>query len=341
MIVSRESLPALLRAVVAGDASPGDINLLVRQSHRMAVVRLRQMVHSGKLHLQSFPLTIDAIAFDCIAELFARDENGHFIDLENYFSDERDLNMLGENQILHFFRALLFRVMQDGIFRLYQENDPILAKILRNTKLVLKQLPEIKQFDQFGIPLLSTCMKDQIDQNLPEMPIEAMVELGSRVPQSVTMKEFIRTFFNLLGGEDEYRKSVSLFDLAVAVKRIGALRKIPLDELILQDPVEMHLDVEKIIEESLGAAKIRLHDRYVGKEKVAEDEFCCYFDAIREIVYDTFVLNDGQAKSLDEHLGKYFPGMTYDLYRSKYRTRFEYMVRISKNLVKQNLKELI
>ncbi|HCA81933.1 MAG TPA: hypothetical protein DEP53_19560 [Bacteroidetes bacterium] len=49
-----------------------EVNALVRIADSFASQCIRQLLHSGRLHLHSFAITFEGVAFDCIAEMFQR-----------------------------------------------------------------------------------------------------------------------------------------------------------------------------------------------------------------------------------------------------------------------------
>ncbi len=118
-------------------------NAVVRRAYQLALVRLRQLMNSGRLHLHSFGIPVEGVAFDCIAELFQRDEEGRFVDIADYFSGDRSMDLMDEDEARHHFRVLVFRKLQDGISRLYRENDPILSRLIRNIKVAFCGTPGI------------------------------------------------------------------------------------------------------------------------------------------------------------------------------------------------------
>ena len=57
---------------------------------------------------------------------------------------------LDEEEATQQLRILVFSKVNQGLFRLYRENDPILARLIRNIKLAVKADPSFKQLVLLG-----------------------------------------------------------------------------------------------------------------------------------------------------------------------------------------------
>lgn len=79
-------------------------------------------------------------ALDCIAEMFERDEDGNFLELHLFFSTERDIEKCPGEVTLSDFRSLVYSKLNDGIFRLYREYDPVYKRFGKINERVLEEL---------------------------------------------------------------------------------------------------------------------------------------------------------------------------------------------------------
>ncbi len=335
-------IPPLLRVVLSGNASLSEINSLVRHAHHFALVRLKQLIASGRLHLQSFPITLESTAIDCIAELFERDSDGVFIELEHFFSAEHDCNVLTDDDIVAHFRSLVFTKLKDGIFQLYRENDPVFSKILRNLKIAIEKTPGISTIERFGITYLLFSTENNRNMHLPEYPLdEFVIEAARRFRQGDSSGNFLMVLRNILTEQDQYRQIYSLFDCTLLLKRISALHKIPMEEIFDSEHDLMEQDIQSIVERTLIQIRNDLCIRYVHSGKFTRAAFDRYFSAIEEMIIDTFVRSDGSEKTYDQYLQRYIEDLTYNDYRTNHRVQFEYMTKLAKKAVREQLKELL
>lgn len=341
MNINPQNIILLLREVVSDNASSSQITELVRVAHHIAVTRLKQMVSSGKLHLQSFPLSLESVAFDCIAELFARNEQQQFVELKEYFIGEQTLDKLNEEAVQHF-RALVFRTLHDGIFRLYRENDPILSKILRNIKIAIHKESTIQEYDRFGITHLFSCSLSERNDNLPGIEVEEVERLLSGMTSSgINAHRYLLCIFDFLNSQETYRRSISLIDIAIVYKRLLLKNNEFAHTVDMIDSEVLSSDTLNIVTTSINIAEKNLRTRYVNNGKITSEIFNQYFSAINEILQDTFIHNDGSTQSYFDYLIVQIPDLEYEEYRLHHRSHFEYMVKLAKNIVKKHLMSLL
>lgn len=342
MPVNPKHIEHLLPLILNGTASNVQINELVRIAHHFAVIRLKQLIGSGKLHLQSFPLSVESIAFDCIADIFERDGDGTFIELKQYFSGDRDPHTNSAELIISYFRSLVFTKLNDGIFRLYRENDPVFSKILRNIKIALGKSDEIVSLERFGIHYVNFDPKDDKHSHLPEFPLEEIEqEIIGIFQKGDSTALFLKKITETVQSQTEYRRTLSLFDCALLFKRASAFHHVPLDDIFSAENDLMGEDINSIVVNTLQIVQRDLAKRYVLSGKFTDREFMQYYSAIEEMIMDTFVRSDGSEKSYDQYLQKHMEGLTYQDYRSVHRVHFEYMTKLVKKAVKERLKELL
>ncbi len=89
------------------------------------------------------------LAYDCIADLFHRDDEGNYLQWRAYFEGV-PLGDLTEEEILAHVRRLVFNKVNHGIFRIFNDLDPSLGKVLRNVKLAIETLNNFVEKDRFG-----------------------------------------------------------------------------------------------------------------------------------------------------------------------------------------------
>ncbi|OGU64481.1 MAG: hypothetical protein A3C56_02555 [Ignavibacteria bacterium RIFCSPHIGHO2_02_FULL_56_12] len=335
-------LKALLQRVLAEQPGETDVTELARTAFMFASTRLRQLMGQGRLHLQSFHIPLEGIAFDCIAELFERSEDGVFVELRDSFSGSRDLALLEESEVLHYFRSIVFTSVGDGIFRMYREHDPILAKILRNLKIAVRKSPRLCSIARFGTAYVAASTIDRHNGPIVVLSLDDIEkELSRAVSPGLPMQEIeavVEEITRLKAGE---HPMCAILDLAVALKRIASRGEIPVGAVVSADASLLMEDIERIVRSAGAAALLELRAQYVGKQKVTVQLFEQYSHAISDILRDTFIRNDGSDTSQVAYLQRYVVGLGWEEYRSRHRAHFEYMIRKAKRLVQKELQELL
>ncbi len=332
----------LLVKIVSGTASEFDVNAVVRIAFSFASQRLRQLLKSKRLHLHSLSISTEGIAFDCIAELFQRDEDGNFVELIDYFSGERELGNLDEEGTTQQLRIVVFSKVNQGLFRLYRENDPVLARLIRNIKLAVKADSALKQLDLLGQIYIFTCPEHERNDHLPEYPLEEMErELIPRIDARRRIPHNIAVVFDVLNNQDHCRKFYSIIDIAVVLKRAVARLELADNQMQHIDDDLLRMEINQVLSESCRTLRERLYRKYVPTQKLTSDTFDKYWLALERMIYSIFVLNDGSEVSHPELLKEYFENLDTKTYRLMHRTHFEYMARVVKNYVKEQLRELL
>lgn len=336
------NIKPLLAKVVSGTATEPEINGVVRIAFAFASQRLRQLLKGKKLHLHSFSISTEGLAFDCVAELFQRDEDGQFVELVDYFSGEREFENLDEEDTTQQLRILVFSKVNQGLFRLYRENDPVLAKLIRNIKLAVKGDPSFKQLDLLGQVYIFTCPEHERNDHLPEYPLDEMErELIPRLDPKCRIPNSVSVLLDVLNNQDGYRKFYSIIDIAVLLKRVLARLESVEDQVQDLDDGLLRAEINQVLTESCLIMKERLYRKYVLTQKLTDETFGRYWLALEKMVYHIFVLNDGSGASYAELLEEYFGNLDASTYRLVHRTHFEYMARVLRKHIKEQLQELL
>lgn len=339
--ISKYLIP-ILKAVLNGNASNGEINLLVKIAHHFAFTRLRQFFTSQKIHFEIYPYSLSSVAMDCISELFQRNQDGVLQEINYYFTVERNFATLTDEEIIQQFRALVFTKLNDGIIRLYREYDPILSKIIRNLKIATSKTQEFKTFNRFGSLFVYSCKFDERNDHLPEYPIEEVeAELMIRINGKENTNKYLAVVLQILNETDLYRRFYSLIDIAIVIKRIISRLKLPLDLINNTDYNLLNNDIENILAISTAKIKDEIDAKYLYKGKIKKNISESYLLAIQDMMKNIYLLNNGDEYSYFDYLKKYIPAITYEEYRKSHRTLFEYMVKLSKNIVLEDIKELV
>jgi hypothetical protein len=339
--VNKEILP-LLGSILSGKYTIFELNKLVYIAYNFSLSRLRELINLGKLKISSIQIKISEAAMDCIAELFKQNNEGRFVELEDYFQDERDIHKLSEKLAHQHFRLLVFRKTQDGVFRLHWENDPIYSKIYRNLKIHLRQSESIKTFRMFEESYIYACDEEELNKTLPEFPIEEIEALlSSNFKGNQSTRSYLLQILNILNDQERYKRFISLTDVAGIIKRI-MLRQMTIIENVYSINEDISRDdLPKVITSCIYNTRKSMHEKYVVSGNMQDESFDKFFTAVEEILFDTFVAADGEVKSYVKYLQKYMPELSSEEYRSKYHHQFEYMVNCVKKMVIEQLKEYL
>ncbi len=328
----------LLIQVTSEKPNTGDVNQLVKMAQRIALTRLNMLRKSQRLPHFTYSENYVTLAIDSIAELFRRDDEGMFVELQFYFRIKRNIEEMSAAESLSCFRMLIFNALHDSVVKSFQEADPILGKILRNLKNHIRHNDEIKTLLRFGTTYIFACNRDECDAHLPEMPPEMLEgEFLQKVLSRDKFKDFPCIILKILSESIGYRKFYSLLDVALIIKK--AWLKIGMTDFPPQTSEfswSLQSDVNTLVQKGLKEFEIKFFGN--GFADMNEKFFV---DAIREIIHNTFIKGNGFDATYFEILKKHNHQLEYTEYRNNIRVRFEYLAKSAKKIVHEHLKELL
>jgi hypothetical protein len=189
----------LLKSILSGKSTLSEINALIRIAFQFSFARLKQLANNGQININSFQISLEAASIDCIADMFKRNQNGEFVEIMDFFSEERSIELLTMEAAYQHFRSLVFTKLQDGIARLYWDSDPIYSKIIRNLKIHLRHSGTINKFEMFGEIYIYSCNENEMNDNFPEFPLDEFESvLISQIREKDNIKNYLDIALNIL-----------------------------------------------------------------------------------------------------------------------------------------------
>jgi hypothetical protein len=329
--IACELKPNLI-AVLDGRSTSRQWNGVIHVCLALASELLSRKSGARKLR-EHLGLSEEDLAYDCIADLFRRDEAGRFEQLSAYFAS-MVVEGLEANELLIALRRLVYSRVNHALFRLYHDSDPAFSRILRNVKIALDTLKQFDERDRFGesfiVPVL--CETNEhlppVDQSALESALLANATGSESVP---VMMGKIAVF---LREEEERSRLVSIMMVASVIKSVYEIKNRPR----LASHEEMDLaggeDTRMLIAETCGSVREEMRASYVGKKKVKPVEYEVYFRVIESSLVEKMEGMDGDATSYYDLLASHIPHLTSDEYRERHRARLEYLgLLVQKRLV--------
>ncbi len=333
--VSICGLKKALAALLHGEASPAQVKSIIRVCHSNAegaLARRGHLTHLLRLH----GLSLTDLAFDCISDLFARDNDGRYKALESYFSAYEVAAFTDEDVYFHLQR-LSFTKVRNGLFRLYSEMDPQLARILHNVKVAARTLGFFIETDRLG----ESCLVPSLCDTSEHLPPVEVPDLTAWLSAEASGNEFIPELLGKLSmslrKQTSYSRIVPIVSIGLAIRAFYNEKEIPR----LAEPATVvddgAIDAGEAISEAINAVKTRTYRKYVERGKVSPGIFELYFQVIRQMFELRFVGHDGDGFQLSENFLMLAPDMTPEEYRKKHRNRVEYLARLVQKRVSRTL----
>ena len=304
---------------------------IVRISHAIAKESLARKIRSGTLE-RLHGLNYSDLAYDCIADLFARDESGKYTALASYFAAFDFAHFSDEEALFHLQRLVLTKV-KHGVYRLYQQTDPQLGRILRNIKIAVQSRGLFYEVDRLG----EACLVPASGDTLEEMPPVEAEELSQWLARSGSGNEFVPELLEkisaLMNGQEDRCRIVPLVTMGLSIRMFYEHKRSPLAEEASCTIDDSTFDSGRMIEAACTKVKLKAKAKYVDRGKIAQDVLDLYFKAIQEGLTHRFIEHDGSDFVLSDAFLKLMPGLTFEEYRRKHKNKIEYLARLAKKLV--------
>lgn len=329
MKIDCKKLKELLLCLLDGNVPHGELTELVHLSRAIIQSYLGYIRNSiTHLCLQQGLTTTD-LAYDCIAEAFARDEKNKFHQLENFVQSlDNDLESTPEIEILLAFKSFITKIADAQLARLYAQSDPGGAKIHRNIRDCLKQSDLFTLEKDFRGLVLKP--KDDTGEHLEEFPREALeYEILSHMDHDYSTPELLVLLHRILTEQTKYRQSVPLVDVVQLFRKVyhGGFEEATEHQVPHADGLT-DFEIKSICAQVELALKEKIVFTYLARGKINREEAEAIFGALRDIC-DDWCNGEQSQSSLLDYLKKYL-NIDEDTYESNYRTKMEYLLKIAR-----------
>jgi hypothetical protein len=313
---------------------PNQLNRLIVLSHTIAHSFLAKKGASRVL-TSVYGMNVADLAYDCIADLFQKDRDGNYIQLQAYFNG-LPITTIREEELLAYLRRLVFSKVNQGIYRLYSEVDPSLAKILRNIKIAITTLKNFTEIERFGEPCIYPCLCDTLE-NYPVLGHEDL--MGRFAPQTIgreKIPELLAKLSVFIREQDEYCRILPFVSVGLLFRSIYTQRQDSPVMVADADAQMMDHDTKSIINDACSNIR-KLHEaEYVGRKNISAEMFGNYVHVLSEALCEKYIAKDGFDFSLYESLKKLSPGLSVEEYKTTHRNKIEYLLKmVNKEVIKQ------
>jgi len=305
---------------------------------KIALVQLRRKERGRRILRDLIHLPVEDIAIDCVADLFQRDESGKFLQLCAYF-EGIDCEAMGEEETLGHLRRLVFSKVNFGIFRMYNEADPALGKILRNIKLAIQSLQNFIEVDRFG----EHCLVPHLCDRLEHLPGFERQELEQRLRAAgeidVSVPTLLARLSRILREEDEYCRIVPLTMIAYIFRSMYAMPEAPASRDAEVHELLARADITRTIREICADVKREMSPQYLHRKNVSQPLYDSYFEIVERHLQGRLLNQDGDIHSFLDRLRSLIPGITKEEYRLDHKSRLEYLAHLSYHRAVERFKD--
>lgn len=307
----------------------------------IALAYLKKKVRAGNHYILNLSNSLNDLAWDCIADLFERNDKGRFVQFEIYFEDE-NLDSLTEADVQMKLRRLVFSKVNDGLFRNFGIFDMSLSKIIRNLKLAAAK--HDVPVDRWGTDNYLFFGDEATEiSSKPVFPPEFLeVRLTNRLHVNMETPEILNELENIFAKQDQYQKRYPIVQLARVIRR--SFINLHDNHKTFRDVANPTISEEKLAEFlklSLEQCSECFRETYVKKGKIDADSLAKYVSCIENILHHHYIADSEVGDSYYDHFTEVFTGVTKEQYRSQHRQYLEYMVKQVRNDLFHKLKKVI
>jgi hypothetical protein len=328
-------LQGLFVRLLAEHPSNGDINEFIGHCQRIAVAYLRRRGRLGRLRLDQFDLTEDDLALDCLADLFRRDEEGAFVQLHAYARAVRyqELDAAGLEIAV---RRLVFSAVNEGLFRRYRENDPVVGRFIRTLKRHIKRHETLVLVRERASLQVALRDAEPARLMLPQMPAEVLeCYLHGSFDARTSVPSALAVLSELFETHPDYAPRIALSDLALSIRSVLVRRSAadsPDDETASEslERTDMRELAGAHVERALEEVADDMRALYVERRSIPPALYGAYFRAIRDILTAQFVDGDEASVSFRSALDRYVGGLSSQEYRGQHQAVLEYLINLTK-----------
>lgn len=326
-----QNLKELLLAVADRRISHSQASRLVQISRTMIQAHLNYKRASVYMLCSQLGQTVADIAWDCIAEVFARNAQDEFYLLNNFFSSLRcEPHELPESELFLAFKSFLIRLADAQLARLCAKTDPAGAKISRNIRERAAKSNLFYLEKDFRGMVLAPLHIDQLDYLEPFPGDELEAKFFAEAQQQLNVDELLHSLHTILKQQSCYRRTLLLYQVVQLFKRFyqrGDDDDLTRGHLSAPDGLS-DFEIEDLRAKVELALKEKIFYSYLLPNKVNRLEALSMLRAFDDMLGD-WCSGDNGSTTLHEYLNRHLPHEREE-YENFYRPKMEYLLKIAR-----------
>jgi len=332
-------LKQLIAEITSPNPSAQSGNRFIKICQKIAAVHLDFKANKRHLDKSFFGTNLESLAITCIADVFARNEDGSFFHVQEYFSGFTLHSLTTEDALSHLRRFICSKA-NNGLYRLYMQHDSTLSKILRNVQNAFQSLQNFVVVERVG-ELYVAPVFCETQEHLPELSREEIVEsLQREIRGNENVPQLVSKFLHYFREQENYSRFVSLLTLAYAFRTLYFEQKeYPSPHPDNNEKELLTFDVQQIVDAVCKKLYNKNHEAYVASEKVREEIFQRYCSAVRQQLTAKILLDGEDDFTLMERMQNEMPGLTCDEYKKFHKGKVEYLFSLARQQAMQQFRE--
>ena len=329
--VYSEKLRRLLADLDSGSITENRLSEAVQLSRTMIQAYLR-CVPSSVTHLTlQQGLSMTDISYDCIAEAFARDSDDTFSNIQNFIGSLRsNLSAISERDLFLAYKSFLITIAEAQFARLYAQSDPSGSRIHRNIRDCLRHSKIFGMRKDFRRIVLFPLQHEPLDHLVPFPPDELARRFMQEVTSRYSIPEMLETLDHILAGQSEYRRTVSLIDVASMFKGSyqGDFSPVTSVDHPWSSDGLSEFELRRLRQEVEIALKEKILLAYLVRGKVTDPQARAMFNALRDVLED-WSSGDSSSDSLYSNFNNHL-SIAPETYEQEFRSKMEYLLKMAR-----------
>ncbi|MBN2354767.1 hypothetical protein JXO59_01570 [candidate division KSB1 bacterium] len=281
------------------------------------------------------------LAADCIADLFRRDRQGRFIQIQRFFKNILE-TAYDDNDINFFLRKLVCHKVRQHLIILFRQRDPVGAKIWRNLVLAFQSEQNVSiRKDLTGQYLIiqpAGCAQEASVVSINYFELEARLSAVFRT--GYTIKQLSSSLLASLAEVYTQPIEVNLSHLTTLIKQFRKQAQRNQDNKMAAPPTKAMEQIELYDRKRdiLNELRNRLEDGYIRTGKLTPQQATYIHLALADLLDDILLCEKPEKNYI--YLKKYWSDLSREEYLRTVHTLFEYLILQMKQMIRLEYKKI-
>ncbi len=335
----------MISKILHSELSRSEMNQFIRFCASFSAAYLVSRRSAGKLsaeYIGDDNTEIQKLAMDSIAELFGRDNQNNFYQLQEYYQPLELAIIQDANEALFMTRRLVVAHTKQSLAKRTALNDPAGAKIYRNLALVPQRDSRVKMHrfgdneyffkwdksDQYSFP-------QDFHPNRPEVAWDrGLLLLGEgKSGSQIVLPAYVLNFLDRLSQDSDHRHFISRSLLFKLLKQIIGFQTTTLSDYenlpasSTSDGVS-ESDQQEFLQHVKAFHRSEIDTRYGLKRKLSQSEVTVYCQILDQYFED--LLMDGSPRKLPDYRNESAFRDLEEVNWRLHRGRLEYIIKMGR-----------
>jgi len=353
-------LLALVKNICSGEYTQAELVQYITLAQKIALSYLKYQEVIGKRisgERVETDIEMEDLAIDCIADLFAEDDNGGLPHLKKYYENKlAEIENPTDAEVLVLTRRLVVRKTKQELSRIFRERDPEGAKIVRNIKVAIRNSDIFLLFKEMGKEYICFRTNGHNGKDFPTPDPIFLRRSKPPIPDDLLTTRFLDVYHpndsisssikKLLEAVSEYEGYQRFLALDVVSRLLRNIKYNNFRDRLTADlkspsPLDQLEDKEigKFLDKVMVQMWNKIHNNYCLTGKITMEKAEIYHKALRDVLVD--LTQEKNGSSYFRNLKYYLPELSQKRYRQQERSIFEYLAKLAKRDYRKYLTEML